>query len=165
MSDSQAFFQEIVHTNRRRLAGIARSYAAAADRDDLLQEILLQLWRSLPRFERRSSPDTWLYRVALNTALTWKRRQQRRPLADQPLDEEAAPPAVLVSNGEGPRRQVEVLDEFIASLGDVDRAVFLLYLDDQSYRGISEITGLSEGAVGVRLHRLKKLFTSRYIEA
>lgn len=137
---------------------ISRSYARGDEARDLHQEILLQLWRGLDRFEGRSSLDTWAYRVALNTAITWRRT---RAPDERHLDRRAETedhPGPL-----GPRNELAILDEFIASLSRGDRAVFLLYLEDLAYRQIADVTGLSEGHVGVKLHRLRKAFKERYL--
>jgi RNA polymerase sigma-70 factor (ECF subfamily) len=138
---------------------IARSYTQSdEDRDDLVQEILLQLWRSLPRFAGKSSPSTWIYRVALNTALAWRRSDARRRRRQSPLIEvddipSADPDSMATLNN------VEVVGRLyvaIQSLSKLDAALVLLYLDDLSYREIAEVLGVSEGNVGVKLNRARK---------
>ncbi len=155
----ERLFGEIVAVNQRRILAIARSYARADERRDLCQEILLQMWKGLDGFEGRCTPSTWVYRVALNTAITFRRKNGRRieqsckSLADGDED-----PATLPNPG----NEILILEEFLRSLGEIDRAVFLLYLEDLSYREISEVTGLTESHVGVRISRLKKAFTQGY---
>jgi RNA polymerase sigma-70 factor (ECF subfamily) len=152
-------FEELVAANQRRILAIARSYARGDEHRDLCQEILLQMWKGLPGFEGRCSASTWVYRVALNTAITYRRKNGRRveptgiPMADS-MPDPVAPPAA--------GNEIIILEEFLRSLGKIDRAVFLLYLEDLSYREISEVTGLTENHVGVRISRLKKAFTQRY---
>jgi RNA polymerase sigma-70 factor (ECF subfamily) len=156
-SEREERFLDLVRVNDGRLARIARAYAGA-DWADLRQEILLQVWKGLDRFEGRSSRHTWFYRVALNTALTWKRTARSSP----PLV--AGTAAVPEPAGDlDPRDPVLVLQEFLHALEPVDRAILLLYLEDASYADIADITGLSESHVGVRLHRIKRAFTDRYI--
>lgn len=150
-------FQEILDRNRSRLARIARAYAPGAEAQDLYQDILLQIWRSLDRFEGRAQVDTWAYRVALNTALTWKRRQAALPVL---VRQSAAEPAGVGD----PRDPMRVLDDFLASLGKTDRALLLLYLEDLTYREMADIVGISESYVGVKLNRLKQAFIERHIE-
>jgi RNA polymerase sigma-70 factor (ECF subfamily) len=152
-------FQEIVDRGRGRFARIARAYAPAADAQDLYQEILLQIWKSLDRFEGRSQPDTWAYRIALNTAITWRRRESTRPALTV---EEGAPLAEL-PGGANARDPLRILDEFLASLAKTDRALLLLYLEDLSYREMADVLGISESYVGVKLNRLKRAFVERYI--
>ena len=155
----ERLFEELVAANQRRIVAIARSYTHGDEYRDLCQEILLQMWKGLPGFEGRSAASTWVYRVALNTAITYRRRNGRRvepsgvPLAES-VSDPVAPPA--------PGNEILILEEFLRSLGKIDRAVFLLYLEDLSYREISEVTGLTENHVGVRISRLKKGFTHSY---
>ena len=151
-------FLDLVGANRPRLARIARAYAGP-DWPDLHQEILLQVWRGLDAFEGRSAPGTWLYRVALNTAMTWRRKVS--PHVNSRVESgEGLPEAT----GElSPRDPLHVLDEFLGALNPVDRGVLLLYLDDATYADIAAVTGLTESNVGVRLNRLKRAFTERYI--
>jgi RNA polymerase sigma factor (sigma-70 family) len=150
-------FLELVHANRGRLARIARAYAGV-DWQDLQQEILLQIWRGLAAFEGRSSASTWLYRVALNTALTWRRKTT--PAARVVVARDAVPEPVGSISPQDPLR---VLDEFLRTLSQADRAILLLYLEDTSYADIAEVTGLSQSNVGVRINRIKKAFVERYI--
>jgi RNA polymerase sigma-70 factor (ECF subfamily) len=138
---------------------VARAYTLKAeDCQDLAQEILFQIWRSLPRFQGRSSASTWVYRVALNTALGWRRKEGRRWARQQPLLEpEELPDPVSSSSGQLDQREVvERLYAAIRQLPKADAALVLLYLDDLSYREIAEVLGISESNVGVKLNRAKK---------
>jgi RNA polymerase sigma-70 factor (ECF subfamily) len=131
--------------------GIVRSYARGADESDLFQEILLQIWKGLPGFEGRSSRNTWVYRVALNTAMTYRRNESRRQSPTQ-----AAPPTHS-------RSELEVLRLFLAGLNGADRAIFVMYLDDLSYQEMAAVTGLSVSHVGVKIHRMKQSFIDQYV--
>ena len=122
------------------------------DYDDLYQDIVLQLWRSFPSFRGQSRFSTWMYRVALNLAMT---RLRRRELLDfregQDLDRfPAAPPDVETAE------QLEMVYRAIGTLTPVDRAIVLMWLDDLSYREIGDTLGLSEKNVGVKLSRIRK---------
>jgi RNA polymerase sigma factor (sigma-70 family) len=155
----ERLFGEVVAENQRRILAIARSFARGDEYRDLCQEILLQMWRGIDSFAGRSARATWVYRVALNTAITYRRKNGRRPEpAARPLAESkeqpVAPPSAM--------DEIMILQEFLYSLAEVDRAVFLLYLEDLSYHEISDVTGLTENHVGVRISRLKKAFTQRY---
>ena len=152
-------FEEIAAANQRRILAIARSYAHGDECRDLYQEILLQMWKGFDSFQGRSALSTWVYRVVLNTAITYRRKNGRRvePSA-RPL-EESGPQTVAPPD---PGNEMLILEEFLRSLAKIDRAVFLLYLEDLSYREISEVTGLTESHVGVRINRLKKAFMQRY---
>ena len=138
---------------------VARAYTLTAEeQEDLAQEILLQLWRSLPQFQGRASASTWVYRVALNTALGWHRKEGRRRARQQPLlKPEDLPVAGLDSAEQLQQREVvERLYAAIRQLPKAEAALVLLYLDDLSYREIAEVLGISENNVGVKLNRARK---------
>ena len=138
---------------------VARAYTLTTeDCQDLVQEILLQVWRSLPQFQGRASASTWFYRVALNTALGWHRKEHRRRARQQPiLEVEDLPVAGLDGAQQAVQREVvERLYAAIRQLPKTDAALVLLYLDDLSYRQMAEVLGISESNVGVKLNRAKK---------
>ena len=138
---------------------VARAYThSLEDCQDLAQEILLQVWCSLPQFQGRASASTWIYRVALNTALGWHRKERRRRTRQWPVFEvEDLPVAGTDSTQQAEQRElVERLYEAIRQLPRTDAALVLLYLDDLSYREMAEVLGLSESNVGVKLNRAKK---------
>ena len=131
---------------------ISRTYATGfVDRQDLFQEIVYQLWRSYPSYRSESGPITWLYRVALNTALTALRRRARRPKL---LPLEAAPePAAPQAHAQDP--EIAALHRAIGRLEEIERALVMCYLEDLSYARIGEILGISESNVGARLTRIR----------
>ena len=139
---------------------VARAYTRTAeDTEDLVQEILLQVWRSLAEFAGRSSASTWFYRVALNTALTWRRKERRQISRQQPLFSLEGLPADGADSAQQAldREAVERLYAAIRRLSKTDAALILLYLDEISYRQMAEVLGISENNVGVKLNRAKKL--------
>jgi len=155
-------FRELLRENHGRLVRIARSYAREGEHEDLLQEIALQLWRALPGFDARASGATWVYRVALNTALGQLRKRYARPLT-QSMPHEHLMPLTAASTGD-PVDADALLHDFLAALPPLDRAVLMLSLDDLSYAQIAAVTGLNENAVGLRLHRIKQRFNRTYVE-
>ncbi|MFW6193479.1 MAG: RNA polymerase sigma factor [Gemmatimonadota bacterium] len=151
-------FRTLVAENRPLVRRNARAYADDPhDAEDLHQEILLEVWRSLPSYRGDAGPGTWLYRVALNTALARERKREVRRdarVGDEVLPGgRSFPPPDRRSDG---RRRVERLYGAIDELEETDRALVLMYLDGRSYREISEVVGITENHVGVKLHRLKK---------
>jgi RNA polymerase sigma factor (sigma-70 family) len=141
-------------------AGIIRKVAAGyanrlADRHDLMQEIRLQLWKAYPRYSPERPFSTWMYRIALNVAISFL-RSSRRPLRQTvPLDDIDE----VTDETAGPREsdeRIPVLQRIIAALDPLNRALLLLYLDDHSYRDISSILGITETNVATKLNRLKK---------
>jgi RNA polymerase sigma-70 factor (ECF subfamily) len=142
---------------------IAWAYAGAAgEEEDLFQEIVTQAWRSLPTFRGDSAAGTWLYRVALNTALTWKRRTSKHRFGHVAFDPSRN--GVEPSSNGSPRSERAILEEFLGSLGGPDHTVLVLYMEGLPYQEIADVTGLSVSAVGVRIHRMKQAFTDRYVE-
>jgi RNA polymerase sigma-70 factor (ECF subfamily) len=153
--ERQARFRELLERSHARWAGIARAYAETSDRDDLVQEIALQVWQSLDRFTGQSSLDTWAYRVALNTALAWRRKANTR---SEKLTRSTANVAELPGDRGSEGDVTRVLDRFLRSLSDGDRAVLLLHLDGLSHVEAAEVVGTSEGAYRTRLHRIRRRF-------
>lgn len=152
-------FLEDILGCRGILLKICRMYCPEVeDRDDLYQEIISNAWRSYPRFEGRSKFSTWLYRVALNTALSeYRKTRNRGTKAD--LEVIVNRPAAETDN-----EQVHLLYRAIGQLDPGEKSLAILYLDELSYKEIADITGLGESNVGVRLHRIKdkirKLFST-----
>jgi RNA polymerase sigma-70 factor (ECF subfamily) len=158
-ADKQRLFEQIVAENNRRLRIIARNNSPFDQRKDLEQEILLALWTSLDRFEGRSSLTTWFYRVAINTACAFNRRNLYRRMESATL---VAEEPATYGNWQN-RDPIQILEEFVQSLGELDRNVFLMYLDDVPYREMSQAVQIDEANLRVRVSRMKKQFESRYL--
>jgi len=157
-ADIDSLFRRWLDEHAAAVWKIARAYTTSAeDCQDLVQDILLQVWRSLPQFNAQASAATWAYRVALNTALTWQRKAHRRT-TPQPLVEiaDATPAGLSAAAKLSQQESIERLYGAIRQLPKSDAALVLLFLDDLSYREIAEIVGLSESHVGVKLHRAKQ---------
>lgn len=155
----ETIFKRWLQDHSGTVMKVARAYSATPeDCQDLIQEILLQAWCSIPQFRGEASEHTWVYRVALNTALAWHRREHRRRERQQPLFETADLPVPSANSAEQCQHQeiVERLYAAIHQLPKADVAIVLLYLDDLNYREIAEVLGLSESNVGVKLTRARK---------
>ena len=142
---------------------VARAYTLTSDEcQDLAQEILLQAWRSLPSFEGKASAATWFYRVALQTAMNWHRKDKPRRTRQQPFLEVHAVASSHADSSEQMqhRETVEQLYEAIHQLPRTDAALVLLYLDELSYREMADVLGISENNVGVKLNRAKKALSA-----
>ncbi len=138
---------------------VARAYTLTSEEcQDLAQEILLQAWRSLPNFKGEANAATWFYRVALHTAMNWQRKDKPRRSRQQPLLEVQTVVTDRLDGAEQAQHRdtVERLYEAIHQLPKTDAALVLLYLDELSYREMSEVLGISESNVGVKLNRAKK---------
>ncbi|HOC54647.1 MAG TPA: RNA polymerase sigma factor [Verrucomicrobiota bacterium] len=155
----EALFKSWLQAYGGAVLKVARAYTLTAEEcEDLAQEILLQLWRSLPRFAGRAGASTWVYRVALNTALGWHRKEGRRRARQQPLvePEEAPLPGPDSAEQLHQREVVERLYAAIRQLPKAEAALVLLYLEDLSYREIASVLGISENNVGVKLTRARR---------
>lgn len=149
----QEVFVSLVRKHEPLLHKVCHLYCRNEDeRRDLLQEMLLQLWRSLPGFEGRAKSATWFYRVALNTAITFLRKSARSGFAGALPESEAA---VCEDRKFRQIENAEVLERALATLGDIEKAIVLLYFEDRSYLEIAEILGISEKVVSVKLVRIK----------
>jgi RNA polymerase sigma-70 factor (ECF subfamily) len=149
----QQTFQTWLDQHRALMFKVLRAYAfTPMDRDDLFQEIIIQVWRSVPVFGGKSSVSTWIYRIALNTAIKWSRKERRRR-NDEALDNVRH--IVTESDVQVDERLTWLYDE-IAGLNEIDRSVALLMLDDFSYKEIAAVLGITESNVGVKINRIKK---------
>ncbi|WP_442510888.1 RNA polymerase sigma factor [Novipirellula sp. SH528] len=157
--DQKSLFTNWLEEHSSSVMKVARAYTLTSEEcQDLAQEILLQAWRSLPKFEGKASAATWFYRVALHTAMNWHRKDQRRRAGQQPLLQ-VQTVATRDSDGEEQVQQRETVEQLYAAihkLPKTDAALVLLYLDELSYREIAEVLGISESNVGVKLNRAKK---------
>ncbi len=143
---------------------VARSFARGdAEEAELQHEMAFQLWRTLHGFSGQVRASTWIYRVCLNTALTWRRgagRRERRFEAREMLDEFAAEGSSPAETAEQ-RERVEQLYRAVHSLAETERALVILMLDGLSYREIAEVTGMTENHVGVALTRARRRLAER----
>jgi RNA polymerase sigma-70 factor, ECF subfamily len=131
------------------------------DKEDLFQDIVLQLWRSYPTFQGESKITTWMYRIALNSAITRVRKETKRERFAE-LDAEAFKVPALDGDTD---ENLALMYRAIRKLSQVDQALTLLYLDDCSYKEMAEVMGLSESNVGFKLNKIKaKLRTLVNIE-
>jgi RNA polymerase sigma factor (sigma-70 family) len=147
-------FTRLLNTHPGILYKVCRLYAPTeADRQDLYQEIVLQLWRAFPQFRGEAKASTWLYRVALNTAIANFRRAQRRPAASTVPDEWLQQLPDLRDSAADERHAQ--LYAAIAQLSAVEKALITLYLDDHSHAEIGAMLGLTASHVGVKLLRTR----------
>ncbi|MDP5168682.1 MAG: RNA polymerase sigma factor [Bacteroidia bacterium] len=154
MSKNQEPFLEIISTHQRIIHKVCRLYAHTEDdRADLFQEILLQLWRAFGSFKGESKISTWMYRVALNTAISGFRKSSRRP-ATTDLDSTALIAAADAPSSDA-EEETQLLYKAIAMLSDLERAIIMLYLEEQSYEEIGEVIGITPNYVGVKINRIK----------
>ena len=148
-------FLQIIKKNQGIIHKVCNIYCDdQEDRNDLFQEIVAQLWKSFPSFRQESKVTTWMYRVALNTAITSFKKQKRRPdknrltfenfqVKDENYDHEM-------------EEDIKLLHRAVAQLTGVEKSIIILYLEDKKYEEIAEITGITQNYVRVKMNRIKK---------
>ena len=157
MKDLERDFEEMVRRNRGTIYTVC--YMFSNDQDevaDLFQEVLINLWKSLPSFEGRSDVRSWIYRISLNVCISLDHKKRRYRTV--PLTMNINPYEETETNQNS--RQMDMLRQRIARLGMFDRAIILLWLENMSYEEIGAIVGISAKNVSVRLVRIKEQLKS-----
>lgn len=149
--ENKTAFEQLIARNRGRLVAISRSYGYG-DAEDLLQEIFLQIWRSLATYKQQAAIDTWCYRVAINTAIAWQRSAGTRRRKIPPSKDDVT----QMSGTDAGHDDCELLRQFLQTLSETDRALVLMYLEDMTGIEMAEVLGIGAGALRVRLHRVKQ---------
>lgn len=153
--DYSQWFQDIVEEHKGIFFKIAHTYCFdELDRQDLVQEMMVQVWKALPRYNQSVKISTWLYRIALNVAISFYRKNSTQKSKNIPLNkkifqiqEEQIPPK---------EQQISLLEQFISELKELDKALILLYLEDKSHAEISDILGISVTNVATKVGRIKE---------
>ncbi|MDX8341382.1 sigma-70 family RNA polymerase sigma factor [Draconibacterium sp. IB214405] len=145
-------FSELIDKYQAIIHKVTRVYTnGPADRDDLFQEICLQLWRSYPGFREEAKFSTWMYRVALNTAISTIRKTKNDLHFEQLHDHDC-----VETEPSDEKEQVHLLYRAISRLNRIDKAIILLWLEEKSYDEIASILGISKTNVSVKLVRIKR---------
>jgi RNA polymerase sigma-70 factor (ECF subfamily) len=157
--DRESLFETWLKEHRGIIEKVTRSFAQApSDAVELRQEMMLQLWLSIDSYASKAKPSTWIYRVCLFTAMTWRRTTMRReahigpPLDPEQIGTEAPSPAEDAAE----RELIEKLYAGIRKMPGHERALILMMLDGLAYREIAQVTGLTETHIGVALGRARK---------
>jgi RNA polymerase sigma-70 factor (ECF subfamily) len=158
--ERERIFEELFERHKAPIQRLCFAYLNAADEvEDLFQEIMSNVWHALPGFRGEAQASTWLYRIAVNTALLYRRKLRK----GEPLREVADRSAGAHQNLEE-RERLDALRRAIAVLPDQDRLIVTLLLEGLSYREIAEVTGLTVNYVGVKLSRIKQAIEQRMTE-
>ena len=162
-SDQDELYRLAVAEHGPAIGRLLRAYEADAElRRDLLQDIHIGLWRSFAVFDARCSVRTWVYRVAHNIAGSHVARRMRSA-KQVSLDTLAElPDAGDVEEAASEKQRLEKLTALIRTLGQPDRQIILLYLEDMDAAAIAEVTGLKPGAIATKIHRIKALLARRF---
>ena len=153
--DRTANFLDIVESNKGILFKVANSYCRnVEDRKDLVQEIILQLWKSFDNYNEIFKLSTWIYRISLNVAISFYRKEKSRKRISNPLTTDIFA-FTDTEISEDKETNLGILNQLILKLNDLDKALMLLYLEEKSYKEISEIIGITETNVATKIGRIK----------
>ena len=159
-SDAPLDFEELVRKHSGRIRRIARRFAANGAVDDLVQDILTRLWRSYAGFRGDSKVESWIYRVALNAAMTHVSEAAKARTLQAAMSSQAADPA----GAPGGASLADILSDFLGRLGDVDASILMMYMDGITPDEMSAVLGISGNAINVRINRIKQKFNDIYLE-
>jgi len=161
IEDQKIIFQELIDENKGILFKVAKMYCQdEEDRQDLIQEMMIQIWRSFHTYNKQFKMSTWLYRISLNVAISFYRKNTIRNSHIISLREEV-PQIQEIENSEK-EQKLYLLEQFINELKEIDKALMLLYLEDKSHAEIAEILGLSVSNVGTKVARIKDKLKKRF---
>ena len=161
MITNKETFLRLLEEHKGIVIKICNAYCQArAEKEDLSQEIVYNLWKAFANYTPDHKFSTWLYRVALNVAISYYRKE-KRSLQYTPYDEN-----LIIFSEEGYNKELEgnllLLQQFIFELKEIDKSIMLLYLDDKSYHEIAEITGISETNVATKINRIKTNLKAKF---
>jgi len=155
-------FLSIIQANKGIIYKVANMYCNnVEDRQDLFQEIVIQLWKSLDNFDDRFKHSTWIYRISLNVAISFYRKENNRKKIANSLADGIIhlPEDDLYENTE---TDLNILQQMISQLKDLDKALILLYLEEKSHKEIAQIIGISESNVATKINRIKNNFKEKF---
>jgi RNA polymerase sigma-70 factor, ECF subfamily len=146
-------FLKLIEANQGIIFKVCNLYCNnREDKEDLFQDILMNLWRAFPTYKQEAKISTWMYRIGLNIAITRLRKQaKRQPF--EPLHDEAF--EIISAEDNYLDEQSALMYQAIKQLSEIERAITMLYLENYSYKEISEVTGLSESNIGFKLNQIK----------
>jgi len=153
-------FSELVEKHQAIIHKVTMVYASGrANREDLFQEICLQLWKAYPNFREEAKFSTWMYRVALNTAISNVRKEKTNPDYEQLRETDR-----IEEEGADEKEKITLLYRAISKLNRIDKAIILLWLEEKNYEEIASIMGTSKKNVSVKLVRIKRKLEKLVLE-
>lgn len=156
-------FALTVAEHRKILLKVARMYGRdEADRQDLIQETMIQLWRSWSSFDGRSQLSTWLYRVALNVAISWSRNEYRRRRGVESIDDTPPEHLTIERTTDRSLADLDLLERMLRELPELDRALLLLHLEGQEHTVIAEVLGITTTNVATKINRIKQRLQTQF---
>ncbi len=161
-SKKQEAFLALLQAHKGIIYKVANAYCPNTEaRKDLVQEIIVQLWRSFDNYNNQFKHSTWIYRIALNTAISQYRKETSRKKLVTPLSEDILQLVERVDSNETDT-QLKLLQQFIAELKALDKALLLLYLEEKPHAAIAEIMGISVSNVATKIGRIKDILKQKF---
>lgn len=161
-NDNYELFLSMIETNKGIIYKIANSFCRDIDdRKDLAQEIILKLWKSFETFNEQAKHSTWIYRVSLNVAISFYRKEKSRSKINVPFSETILTIAGF-ENHASAEQKAFFLNRFLSELKELDRALLLLYLEEKSHKEIAQIIGITETNVATKIGRIKKILKQKF---
>lgn len=162
MENRQTIFLSVIDHNKGIIYKVANAYCKNPDdRQDLVQEIIIQLWQSFDHYNNKYKYSTWIYRIALNVAISFYRKENRRKGIAKPFLESITHFAEE-KNDEVTEMNIHLLHQFISELKELDRALMILYLEEKSHREMAEILGLTETNIATKIGRIKEKLKKKF---
>lgn len=159
--EQQHLFEGIIEQHKGILFKVARAYCPdEEDRQDLIQEMMIQIWQSIHKYNDQYKISTWLYRISLNVAISFYRKSSIRAKKYIELNEQIVETAL--DDKSDNEIHLNLLEQFICELKEIDKALMILYLEDKSHTEIAEILGLSVSNVGTKIGRIKDRLKTRF---
>ena len=159
-SDAPLDFEQLVREHSGRIRRIARRFATNGAVDDLVQDILTRLWRSYAGFRGDARVETWIYRVALNAAMT----HQSAAVKARTLKAAITARSTATEGAPGGASPASILSDFLGQLGDVDASILMMYMDGLTADEMSGVLGITANAINVRINRMRQKFNDAYVE-
>ena len=157
----EQFFQEIIEQHKGILFKVARTYCTdEEDRQDLIQEIMIQIWQCIHKYNDQFKISTWLYRISLNVAISYYRKNSTRTKKFSDLNEQMM--ETPIEDKSENERQLNLLEQFISELKELDKALMILYLENKTHTEIAEILGMSVSNVGTKIGRIKDKLKTQF---
>lgn len=156
-------FLSVMESHKGIIYKIANAYCRdVEDRQDLIQEITLQLWKCFGSYDNQFRYSTWIYRIALNVAISMYRKEHRRKEIASPITDHILHLADVGYNDETDQKMT-LLQQFITELKELDKALMLLYLEQKSHKEMAEILDLTETNIATKIGRIKEILKQKFV--
>jgi RNA polymerase sigma factor (sigma-70 family) len=162
LNDLSNSFIAVIERNKGIIHKVTNSYCRdEEDRKDLVQEIIIQLWQSFSKYDKQYSLSTWMYRIALNVAISFYRKDTRRKDISLPMNEDIMF-FIKESEPDETESNISLLQKFLTELKELERALMILYLEEKSHKEMSDILGLTTTNIATKIGRIKEKLKQKF---